>query len=118
MYSSVNKANCGKAVREEDKEHDYSSIAEIKGLVAASSSSDLYATVPDVYPQPEQPQQGAEPALDTTDPGYETIRVPKTGSSDDDHKAEAGGDVLGAAGPEPDYESVGEVGLDRHVSRL
>lgn len=118
MYSSVNK-HCDDAVREEDKEHDYSSIAEIKGLVVASSSSDLYATVRDVYPQPEQPELGDEPVLDSTDPGYETIRVPKTSSSDDDHKAEAAGeDVSHAAGAEPDYESVGEVGLARDVSRL
>ncbi|XP_030597422.1 phosphoprotein associated with glycosphingolipid-enriched microdomains 1 isoform X2 [Archocentrus centrarchus] len=49
VYSTVNKTNCDDAVNEEDKEHDYSSIAEIKGLVPASSSSDLYATVRDIY---------------------------------------------------------------------
>lgn len=114
VYSSVNKTSCDGAVREEDKEHDYSSIAEIKGLVTASSSSDLYATVRDIYPQPEQPEPGDEPVSDSTDPGYESIRIPKTSSSDDDRKAEAGE----AARAEPDYESVGEVGLARDVSRL
>lgn len=117
VYSSVNK-NCDEAVREEDKEHDYSSIAELKGLDAASSSSDLYATVRDLCPQP---QQGDPPVSDGADPGYETIRVPKAGRSDDDEdhrQAEAREDVSGAAGAEPDYESVGELGLARDVSRL
>lgn len=96
-------------MKEEDKEHDYSSIAEIKGLVAASSSSELYATVRDLYPQAEQAAKGAEPVLDSGDPGYETIRVPKTSSSDLDDPE---------AGAEPDYASVGEVGPARDVSRL
>ncbi|XP_073319620.1 phosphoprotein associated with glycosphingolipid-enriched microdomains 1 [Pagrus major] len=114
VYSTVNKTNCDDAVNEDDKEHDYSSIAEIKGLVTASSSSDLYATVRDIYSQPDEPQPGEDPALDSTDPGYETIRIPKTGSSDDEHRAE-GSD---AAKAEPDYESVGELGLSRETSRL
>lgn len=109
LYSSVNKANG--ALKGEDKEHDYSSIAEIKGLVT-SSSSDLYATVRDIYSQPEQAE---EPVSDATDPGYETIRIPKTSSSEDDRKAEDGED---GAKAEPDYESVGEVGLTREMSRL
>lgn len=104
-------------MREEDKEHDYSSIAEIKGLVTASCSGDLYATVRDIYPQPEQPEPGDEPVSDSTDPGYESIRIPKTSSSDDERKAEAG-EAGEAARAEPDYESVGEVGLARDVSRL
>lgn len=114
VYSTVNKTNCDDAVNEEDKEHDYSSIAEIKGLVTASSSSDLYATVRDIYAQPDEPRPGDDAILDSTDPGYETIRIPKTSSSDDDHRAE-GSD---AAGVEPDYESVGELGLSRETSRL
>lgn len=113
LYSSVDKTNCDEAVKEEDKEHDYSSIAEIKGLV--TSSSDLYATVRDIYSQPEQPE---EPVLDGTDPGYETIRLPKTSSSDDDRKAGPGEEGPDAATAEPDYESVGEVGLTREMSRL
>lgn len=98
-------------MKAEDKEHDYSSIAEIKGLVS-SSSSDLYATVRDIYSRPEQAEG---PAADGTDPGYEAIRIPKTSSSEDDRKAEDGED---GAKAEPDYESVGEVGLTREMSRL
>ncbi|KAK1880359.1 Phosphoprotein associated with glycosphingolipid-enriched microdomains 1 [Dissostichus eleginoides] len=114
VYSTVDKTNCDESVSEEDKEHDYSSIAELKGLVPTSSSSDLYATVRDIYAQPDEPEQDEDPGMDGTDPGYETIRIPKTSSSDDDHRAE-GSD---AAQPEPDYESVGEMGLSRETSRL
>lgn len=118
MYSSVNKPNCDGAGNEEDKEHDYSSIAEIKGLVPASSSSDLYATVRDIYTQPDEPQPGEDPVLDSTDPGYESIRIPKTSSSDDDHRSESGAESSDGAMVEPDYESVGELGLSREMSRL
>ncbi|XP_039978629.1 phosphoprotein associated with glycosphingolipid-enriched microdomains 1 isoform X2 [Xiphias gladius] len=118
VYSTVNKTNCDDAVNEEDKEHDYSSIAEIKGLVPASSSSDLYATVRDIYPQPDEPQLGEDPILDGTDPGYETIRIPKTSSSDDDHREGLGAEGSDTAKAEPDYESVGELGLGRETSRL
>lgn len=118
MYSTVNGTNCGDAMNEEDKEHDYSSIAEIKGLVPNSSSSDLYATVRDIYTQPEEPQPGEDPVSDSTDPGYETIRIPKTNSSDDDHRAGLGEDGSDTAKAEPDYESVGELGLGRETSRL
>ncbi|KAK5911214.1 hypothetical protein CgunFtcFv8_005409 [Champsocephalus gunnari] len=114
VYSTVDKTNCDESVSEEDKEHDYSSIAELKGLVPASSSSDLYATVRDIYAQPDEPEQDEEPGMDGTDPGYETIHIPKTSSSDYDRRAE-GSD---AAQPEPDYESVGEMGLSRETSRL
>lgn len=116
VYSSVDPTKREDGVREEDKEHDYSSIAEIKGLVTTSSSSDLYATVRDIYAQPEQP--GGEPAADASDPGYETIRIPKTSSPDDDRKAEAGEGGPDAAKGEPDYESVGEVSLTPEMSRL
>ncbi|KAM7373213.1 hypothetical protein PAMP_008084 [Pampus punctatissimus] len=108
VYSAVNETNCDDAVNEEDKEHDYSSIAEIKGLVPASSSSDLYATVRDIYTQPDEPQQEEDPVLDSTDPGYETIRIPKTNSVDGDHRAGLGAEGSDAAKAEPDYESVGE----------
>lgn len=118
VYSTVNKTNCDDAVNEEDKEHDYSSIAEIKGLVTTSSSSDLYATVRDIYAQPDEPQLGEDPTLDSTDPGYETIRIPKTSSSDDDHRAGLGAEGSDAAKAEPDYESVAELGLGREMSRL
>lgn len=114
VYSTVNKTNCDDAVNEEDKEHDYSSIAEIKGLVPASSSSDLYATVRDIYSQPDEPEPGEDPAADSTDPGYETIRIPKTNGSEDEHQAESSD--VGKA--EPDYESVGELGLGSEMSRL
>lgn len=110
VYSSVNKTHCEDAAREEDREPDYSSIGEIKGLVTTSSSSDLYATVRDVCPQ--TPELGDEAVPDSCDPGYETIRIPKTSSS------EAGEEGSEAAAAEPDYESVGEVGLSRDVSRL
>ncbi|KAG7458150.1 hypothetical protein MATL_G00235050 [Megalops atlanticus] len=43
MYSSVVKPSVV------EKENDYSSIAEINGLLPESSSSDLYATVTDTY---------------------------------------------------------------------
>lgn len=105
-------------MNEEEKEHDYSSIGEIKGLVPASSSSDLYATVRDIYPQPDSPPAGEEHLLDNPDPGYETIRIPKTGSSDDGHRAGLGAEGLDAAKAEPDYESVAELGLNRETSRL
>ncbi|XP_042292430.1 phosphoprotein associated with glycosphingolipid-enriched microdomains 1 [Thunnus maccoyii] len=118
VYSTVNKTNCDDAVNEEDKEHDYSSIAEIKGLVPASSSSDLYATVRDIYTQPDEPQVGEDPVMDSTDPGYETIRIPKTSSLDDDHRAGLGAEGSDPAKAEPDYESVGEMGLGRETSRL
>ncbi|XP_014852923.1 PREDICTED: phosphoprotein associated with glycosphingolipid-enriched microdomains 1 [Poecilia mexicana] len=111
LYSTVNKTNCNQAFSEDDKEHDYSSIAEIKGIVPNSSSSDLYATVHDIYSQPDEPQAGEEPPMDSSDPGYESIRIPKTSSSDDDHGA-------GNGKPEPDYESVGELGLSPEMSRL
>lgn len=105
-------------MNEEDKEHDYSSIAEIKGLVTASSSSDLYATVRDIYTQPDETQPGEDPTLDSTDPGYETIRIPKPSSSDGEHRAGQGAEGSDAAKAEPDYESVGELGLGREMSRL
>lgn len=118
MYSTVNKTNCEEDVTEEDREHDYSSIAEIKGLVPASSSSDLYATVHDIYDQPHEPKPGEDPTLDSTDPGYESIRIPKTNSSDGDYRVGPGAEGSDGAKPEPDYESVGELGLGREMSRL
>ena len=105
-------------MNEEDKEHDYSSIAEIKGLVPASSSSDLYATVRDIYNQPDEPQPGQDAIVDSTDPGYESIRIPKTSSSDDDHRAGLEAEGSDTAKAEPDYESVGELSLGRETSRL
>lgn len=111
LYSTVNKTNCDQASNEDDKEHDYSSIAELKGIAPTLSSSDLYATVHDIYAQPDELQSGEEPPVDSSDPGYESIRIPKTSSSDDDHGA-------GVVKPEPDYESVGELGLSREMSRL
>lgn len=113
VYSTVDKTNC--SVNEDDKEHDYSSIAEIKGLVPASSSSDLYATVNDFYPHPPPHQQeDNDPILDSTDPGYETIRLPKTNTSSEN--GAEGSDTT--TKPEPDYESVGDLGLGREMSRL
>ncbi|XP_061616868.1 phosphoprotein associated with glycosphingolipid-enriched microdomains 1 [Phyllopteryx taeniolatus] len=105
-YSSVDRTTTGDgSVTCEDKEHDYSSIAELKGLIPAGSSGDLYASVRDVY---------AQPAGDGADPGYESIRIPKTGGSSNEERKEG----IGADGSEPDYESVGELGLGREMSRL
>lgn len=118
VYSTVNKTNCDDAVHQEDKEHDYSSIAEIKGLVPAFSSSDLYATVRDIYTQPGETSLDGNIVFDATDPGYETIHIRKTTSSDDDLRAELGAEGSDAAKAEPDYESFGELGLDRETSRL
>lgn len=118
VYSTVNKTNCDHAVNEEDKEHDYSSIAEIKGLVPTSSSCDLYATVRDIYTDPREPQPGEDPVLDTTDPGYEAIRIPKTNSSDDNHRDVLQAEGSDAAKAEPDYECVGDLGLGHETSRL
>lgn len=112
LYSTVNKRNCDNAVNEEDKEHDYSSIAELKGLVPTSSSCDLYATVRDVYTEPNEHQPGEDPNFDSTDPDYEAICIPKTNSS------ELGAGGSDAAKAEPDYESVAELGLGRETSRL
>lgn len=119
VYSMVRKTNGDVAENEEDNEHDYSSIAELKGLVPASSSSDLYATVRDIYGQPDdESRQGGDPASDRADPGYETIRIPKAGSPDDDHWDGPGAEGSDAAKAEHDYECVGELGLGRETSRL
>ncbi|XP_028317762.1 phosphoprotein associated with glycosphingolipid-enriched microdomains 1 [Gouania willdenowi] len=115
VYSTVNNTNCDDGAYEEDREHDYSSIAEIKGLVPVSSSSDLYATVRDIYTQPDETQAGVDPTPDSMDPGYETIRIPKISSLDDEHLDVPGPDIIKT---EPDYESVGELGLNRESSRL
>lgn len=88
----------------------------------ASSSSDLYATVRDIYAQPDEGRGGDELASESADPGYETIRIPKQTSSSSDEERRAGpeGDGEGPDGgkAEPDYESVGELGLGRETSRL
>lgn len=88
----------------------------------ASSSSDLYATVRDIYAQPDEGQGGDELASESADPGYETICIPKqtSSSSDEEHRAGPEGDGEGPDGgkAEPDYESVGELGLGREMSRL
>ncbi|XP_066530795.1 phosphoprotein associated with glycosphingolipid-enriched microdomains 1 [Hoplias malabaricus] len=102
VYSTVVKP-----VEEEEKENDYSCIGEIKGLMPESASSDLYATVRDVYPSPPSENPQEEP-MENTDPGYETIKIPKI--------VEEG--QQGNGHPEPDYESVGELDLTREISRL
>ncbi|XP_055749489.1 phosphoprotein associated with glycosphingolipid-enriched microdomains 1-like [Salvelinus fontinalis] len=109
MYSMVGKPG----LDVEEKESDYSSIADIKGLVSEYSSSDLYATVSDIYPQPREGESDPQgPPTESTEPGYEIIHIPKTDSGED-----LG---LGNQVQEPDYESVGELalGLNRESSRL
>ncbi|XP_048849388.1 phosphoprotein associated with glycosphingolipid-enriched microdomains 1 [Brienomyrus brachyistius] len=107
LYSSVLKPSAT------EKESDYSSIGEIKS-VSESSSSELYATVKDVYRQPglggRPPSQ--EEGTGHGDPGYETIKI-----------CESAGKASGAGSRqanqwEPDYESVGELELNREMSRL
>lgn len=100
MYSKVVKP----VVKE--TENDYSSIAEIKGLVPESTSSDLYATVRDEFPI----SPGSQPPelTENGEPGYESIKIPK--AAEEAHQ--------GNGTVEPDYESVGELGLSREISRL
>ncbi|XP_061109343.1 phosphoprotein associated with glycosphingolipid-enriched microdomains 1 isoform X1 [Conger conger] len=105
MYSSVLKPSA------QEKEHDYSSIGEITGLLAESASGDLYATVKDVYPQPDadappQPPGGAGELLD---PAYETIGIQKEPEGEEGEGEEA------QTYREPDYESVE---FTREISRL
>ncbi|XP_027031549.1 phosphoprotein associated with glycosphingolipid-enriched microdomains 1 isoform X1 [Tachysurus fulvidraco] len=99
MYSSVNKPE-----KEEEIEHDYSSISEIRGIVVESSSSELYATVKDVYPSPP-----AEQPAESTDHGYETIKIAKNVEEEvqqDDGLVES------------DYAVVAELDLNSETSRL
>lgn len=90
-----------------ETENDYSSIGDIKGMVPESTSSDLYATVGDEYPMAlgSQPPEGL---TENADPAYETIKISK--SAEEAHQ----GNGIG----EPDYESVGELGLKGEISRL
>ena len=130
MYSVVDKSNCvGGPETEEDREHDYTSIAEMNGMVPASSSSDLYATVRDIYPRPESPRDGAEgeegdPASESTEPCYETIRIPKAVPDPEEEGGPGGatspGAMVGSDGimAEPDYECLGEMVLGPETSRL
>uniref|UniRef100_A0A671QWG5 Phosphoprotein membrane anchor with glycosphingolipid microdomains 1 n=1 Tax=Sinocyclocheilus anshuiensis TaxID=1608454 RepID=A0A671QWG5_9TELE len=101
MYSKVAKNTI------KEPENDYSSIGEMKGMVAESTSSDLYATVGDEYPMAlgSQPPEGL---TENADPGYETIKISK--ASEEVHQ---GNGIV-----EPDYESVGELGLNGEISRL
>lgn len=100
LYSKVAKP----VVKE--TEHDYSSIAEIKGLVPESTSGDLYATVRDEFPI----SPGSQPLelTENGEPGYESITIPKVA----EEALQGNGTV------EPDYESVGELDLSREISRL
>ncbi|XP_018975159.1 phosphoprotein associated with glycosphingolipid-enriched microdomains 1 [Cyprinus carpio] len=101
MYSKVVKNSI------KETENDYSSIGDIKGMVPESTSSDLYATVGDEYPMAlgSQPPEGL---TENADPGYETIKISK--ASEEAHQ---GNGIV-----EPDYESVGELGLKGEISRL
>lgn len=99
LYSTVDKP-----VLEEEKEHDYSSISEIRGMVVESSSSELYATVRDVYPSPP-----AEQSPENAEHGYETIKITKSAEDESQHD-----DGL----MESDYANVGELELNSEMSRL
>lgn len=101
LYSTVAKNTVKEA------ENDYSSIGEIKGIMPESTSSDLYATVGDEYSMVSgsQPSEGL---TENAEPGYETIKISK--ASEEAH--------LGNGIVEPDYESVGELGLNGDISRL
>ncbi|XP_051991113.1 phosphoprotein associated with glycosphingolipid-enriched microdomains 1-like [Xyrauchen texanus] len=101
IYSKVQKP----VVKE--KENDYSSIGEIKGMETESTSSDLYAKVMDEYPLAHG-SQPREELVENSDPGYETIKIPKT----------ADGSPQGNGIAEPDYESLAELGLTSDISRL
>ncbi|KAL0166064.1 hypothetical protein M9458_037908, partial [Cirrhinus mrigala] len=66
---------------------------------------DLYATVGDEYPM----ALGSEPLeglTENADPGYETIKISKASE-----ETRQGNGVM-----EPDYESVGELGLNGEIS--
>ncbi|KAJ8334275.1 hypothetical protein SKAU_G00399140 [Synaphobranchus kaupii] len=94
MYSSVAKPAAT------EKEHDYSSIGEINGLLA------------DQQPDADAPPQPEEGAGELLDPAYETIGILKSGGE---------GSGLGPEAPaerEADYANVGEVELTREISRL
>ncbi|XP_062842206.1 phosphoprotein associated with glycosphingolipid-enriched microdomains 1 [Trichomycterus rosablanca] len=84
-----------------EKENDYSSIGEIRGVVVESGSSELYATVRDMYPSPPEEQ-----SPENTDPAYETIKISKSGEEEEQQ---------GNGHKEPDYESVGELDLNRET---
>ncbi|XP_067267403.1 phosphoprotein associated with glycosphingolipid-enriched microdomains 1 [Chanodichthys erythropterus] len=101
MYSKVVKNTV------KETENDYSSIGEIKGMVPESTSNDLYATVGEDYPMAlgSQPPEGL---TENADPGYETIKIAKAAE-----EAHQGNGIV-----EPDYESVGELGLNGEISRL
>ncbi|TRY84379.1 hypothetical protein DNTS_025467 [Danionella cerebrum] len=90
MYSKVLKNTVKEA------ENDYSSIAEIKGMVPESNSSELYATVGEEF------SHTLEGLIENRDPAYETIKIAKT-AEDASHS----NGIM-----EPDYESVGELGLN------
>ncbi|KAL4629938.1 phosphoprotein associated with glycosphingolipid-enriched microdomains 1 [Arapaima gigas] len=101
-----------------EKENDYSSIGEIKSEISQSlpesGSGDLYATVKDInwQPVPGGLVEHTEDSPDPADPGYETIKIATLGDKD----VGPGEDAL--AQREPDYESVGDLGLNREISRL
>ncbi|KAG7263052.1 hypothetical protein CRUP_037896 [Coryphaenoides rupestris] len=125
VYYTVDKPKCvgGAEEDEEDREHDYTSIAEMNGMVPASSSSDLYATVRDIYsraacggPRDDEEGEDADPASESTEPCYETIGVPKATAAEPPGGEERGAGGGGGSGlMEPDYE---ELGMGRETSRL
>ncbi|XP_067281052.1 phosphoprotein associated with glycosphingolipid-enriched microdomains 1 [Pseudorasbora parva] len=101
MYSKVVKNTV------KETENDYSSIGDIKGMVPESTSSDLYATVGEDYTV-ALGSQSPEGLTENAEPGYETIKVSKAAE-----EAHQGNGIM-----EPDYESVGELGLNGDISRL
>ncbi|KPP76505.1 phosphoprotein associated with glycosphingolipid-enriched microdomains 1-like [Scleropages formosus] len=112
LYSSIAKPSVVQ------KENDYSSIGEIKSEISQSlsesGSGDLYATVKDInwHPEPGGLPEHQEDSPEPADPGYETIKIAASGDKD----AGTGKEAL--AQREPDYESVGDLELNREISRL
>ncbi|XP_053348204.1 phosphoprotein associated with glycosphingolipid-enriched microdomains 1 [Clarias gariepinus] len=105
LYTTVDKP-----AMEEEKEHDYSSISEIRGIVVESSSSELYATVKDVCHSPP-----AEQPAENTDHGYESIKIAK--SVEDEGQPEDGGQQENGL-VEPDYANFEELEPESETSRL
>lgn len=119
LYSSVVKSSSGGL---EDPEGDYSCIGDLHSDLASHQTltNDLYATVKDVFAPVPTNTNTTLATIDpeAADPGYETIRIPRSGNDNDDNISLGNGQLEDCTQVEPDYESVGELGLSRETSRL